>query len=301
MTRVPNKINHSRRAIQEGMLLTLDSAAGLWPKSTNTTHLSTDPRSLLFLGPQLSRGKLPLPLCCISATTALFWGSKGVWAWEGRKIFHNRVLMFPKEINLEHWGTSNPGQVFLEAQCGNQDYLFELSWSQNQMCFLVIGWWHGSTWVYHQNALSRKSPSKPAPPPTLCPYVLEEANILSISSPKMEQRPSHKPLRAFRKPRSLWITQEYAHQPKPTSKSPWDFIQGPRRGIQSVLLDISPKDARAGAAAAFLLPRNCSPPKDNIVQRLSSRHILWAHRTHCTWNPYPWTFQLCKWIVFLFT
>lgn len=142
-THVANKMNHSGRAhaIQERMLLILASDVGHWPKFITTTHMSTDPRNLLFLGPQLSPGKPPLPLCCFAATLALFWGSKGVWAWEGRKIFHNRVLVFPKEINLDHWGASNPdGKECLEGQCGSQDYLFELSWSQNQMYFLVTGW-----------------------------------------------------------------------------------------------------------------------------------------------------------------
>ena len=43
----------------------------------------------------------------------LFWGTKG--AWEGRKIFHNLILVFPKENNLEQRGTSNPeGRVLLK-------------------------------------------------------------------------------------------------------------------------------------------------------------------------------------------
>lgn len=57
-TRVPNKMNHSgrARAIQEGMLLILGSDVGFWPKSTTTTHLSTDPRSLFFWAPSYLRG-----------------------------------------------------------------------------------------------------------------------------------------------------------------------------------------------------------------------------------------------------
>lgn len=72
-----------------------------------------------FSGPQFISGGTAPPYCSISANLALFWGSRG--AWEGREIFHNLALVFPKENNLEHWGTSNPeGKVFLEAQCGDQ-------------------------------------------------------------------------------------------------------------------------------------------------------------------------------------
>lgn len=133
-------MNYSWRAhvIQEGTLLALDSDVGPWPKSTDTVHLSTDPQCLLFMGPKLSREELPLPRAAFQQTLVLFWGSKG--AWEEREIFHHLSLAFPKEINLEHEGTSNPeGKVLLEAQCGEQEYLFELSWSQHQMCFLVTG------------------------------------------------------------------------------------------------------------------------------------------------------------------
>lgn len=133
-------MNYSWRAhvIQEGTLLALDSDVGPWPKSTDTVHLSTDPQCLLFMGPKLSREELPLPRAAFQQTLVLFWGSNG--AWEEREIFHHLSLAFPKAINLEHEGTSNPeGKVLLEAQCGEQEYLFELSRSQHQMCFLVTG------------------------------------------------------------------------------------------------------------------------------------------------------------------
>lgn len=98
----------------------------------------------------------PCLLHCGNLTTILGL-QRGVGV--GRdKHFPQPCPVFPKEINLERWGTSNPeGQVFLEAQCGNQDYLFELSWSQDQTCFLAIGWWCWWTWVHAQNCLSRRN------------------------------------------------------------------------------------------------------------------------------------------------
>lgn len=80
---------------------------GPQPKATNTVHLSTDPQSLLFLGPELSREELPLPTRRISATSCYSGAPGRAWAWEGREIFRSLILVFPKEINLEPWGTSN--------------------------------------------------------------------------------------------------------------------------------------------------------------------------------------------------
>ena len=62
-----------------------------------------------------------------------------MWVWEESEIFHNLVLVFPKEINLEYRGISNPEEKVFLAQYGNQKYLYELSYSQDEMCFLVIG------------------------------------------------------------------------------------------------------------------------------------------------------------------
>lgn len=134
-----------------------------------------------FGGSRVILGGATPPHSCVSATLALFWGSQG--AWEGKENFHNLSLLFPQEIIT----LSNPeGKVSLEAQSGDQEYLFELSCSQDQMCFLVMGWWYWSILVYHKHSLSRKSPQTPAAsltPSALIPSSrdLNEANYLSIS------------------------------------------------------------------------------------------------------------------------
>ena len=138
-------MNHSWRAdvIQEVMLLALDSEVGSQPKATNTPHLLSDSWNLLLFSLKLSLEELPV----LQNAVALHFGncshpsgaSKRVWTWQERENFHNLVLVFPKEINLEYWGTSNSeGKVFL-AQYGNQECLYKLSKSEDQTCFLVFG------------------------------------------------------------------------------------------------------------------------------------------------------------------
>ena len=51
---------------------------------------------------------------------------------------------------------------------------------------------------------------------------------------------------------------------------------------KEILLDVNAKDVKAGATAAILLSRNCSLPKDNVVEDQVSRGILWAPGTCCT-------------------
>lgn len=101
----------SADVIQEGMLLALDSEAGSWPKSTNTTHLLSDLCRLLFLGPKLSQEELPFPIMLhfsngspySGATKGHGCGKKGnfsiilSWCSPNRWTFNTEACLIQKE------------------------------------------------------------------------------------------------------------------------------------------------------------------------------------------------------------
>lgn len=116
------------------MLLALDSDVGPWPKSTNTVHLSSAPRSLLFVDPELSQEELPLPIAAFQETWCYFGAPKG----RGKERKFSTILLWCSQKRL----TLNIGACLIrkkrvsEARRGDQGYLFELSCSQDQMCSL---------------------------------------------------------------------------------------------------------------------------------------------------------------------
>lgn len=244
-------MNYSWRAdvIQEGMLLALDSDVGPRPKSTNTVHLSADPWSLLFVDPKLSREELPLPIAAFQEPWCYFGAPKG----RGKERKFSTILPWYSQKRL----TLNTGACLIrkkwvpEAHDGDRGYLFELSCPQDQMCSLSLvdeinqSWSITRTGRAPADLLPRFLPL-PYPTPTcswgqLLPYL-------------------H--LQSFPQLRLEWVAQEYGYQPgQPIRVSETSFRHSSRNALCSLLLDINPKNVRAGATTATLLSRNDSLPK----------------------------------------